>query len=55
MIDHHGSSMNSGHYTARVFRNGVWYYCNDEHVSVMENIDKFDMLTAYVLVYEKRK
>ena len=31
-VNHYGS-MQSGHYTANIQMNDMWYHCNDQHVS----------------------
>jgi len=57
---HHGSTPNSGHYTAVVKYNGQWYLCDDTHVKeIGNNFEKakktdssFDK-KAYLLFYEK--
>lgn len=55
MINHHGSTMNSGHYTAfvRDVTSGVWYLVDDSIVTrASEQVSAGT--DAYVLLYEKQ-
>lgn len=52
-IDHLGSSISSGHYTAVVSRGTEWYYCDDENLSKMkyDQVREIKDSDAYVLFY----
>ena len=52
----HVGSMESGHYVSNVNVDGIWYHCNDAHVSKTEesNILHNKEGTAYVLFYARR-
>ncbi|EFO61305.1 DUB-1 [Giardia lamblia P15] len=55
MINHHGSTMNSGHYTAfvRDITSGVWYLVDDSIVTRASETEVSAGTDAYVLLYEK--
>ncbi|ESU39072.1 Ubiquitin carboxyl-terminal hydrolase [Giardia duodenalis] len=55
MINHHGSTMNSGHYTAfvRDVTSGVWYLVDDSIVTRASEAEVSAGTDAYVLLYEK--
>ncbi len=51
-IDHLGSSISSGHYTAVVSRNNEWFYCDDENISRLEYTgNEVKDPDAYLLFY----
>ena len=51
----HVGSMESGHYVSNVNVDGIWYHCNDAHVSKTEESDVLhNEGTAYVLFYARR-
>jgi ubiquitin C-terminal hydrolase len=53
IINHHGHSLDVGHYTAYVLSDKVWYKCDD---TVCTTIDQSAIATkdAYVLFYQRR-
>lgn len=61
----HSGEYGGGHYTAYVnTKEDIWYYCNDEHVSLFEEIQQFEQYgvycarhteTPYILLYKKRR
>jgi ubiquitin C-terminal hydrolase len=48
IICHHGHTIESGHYTSDVLKDGIWYNLNDETIEV----DPAYKSTPYILVYE---
>ena len=51
-IDHLGSSISSGHYTAVVSRNDEWFYCDDENISRLQYTEnEVKDPDAYLLFY----
>ena len=50
-IDHHGPSMNSGHYTASTNCCKTFYY-NDSKITEFEIIHTKNSSTAYVVMYK---
>ena len=55
MANHHGETMDAGHYTAVAIRDNVWYTFNDENVArVPRDIpSEFWSADAYLLFYKK--
>lgn len=56
IIMHHGTTINSGHYTAYVKVNNLWYHCNDITVAVDLDFDLNDIdirSNCYLLLYQK--
>lgn len=55
MINHHGSTMNSGHYTAfvRDITSGIWYHIDDSIVTRVSEAKVAAGTDAYVLMYER--
>ena len=51
-IDHHGQSINSGHYTASINCCKKTFYCNDHTITEFGIIGSKNSSTAYVIVYE---
>lgn len=51
-INHHGDSINGGHYTANVRKEDGWYQCNDSGIRKLE-IDYEDRVNAYIVVLER--
>ena len=51
-IDHHGPSINSGHYTTSVNCCKKTFYCNDSKINEFEMFYTKNSLTAYVIIYE---
>ena len=50
-INHEGHLVNSGHYTATVWKNNYWYLCNDTPISI-EKIDATQISkNGYMLIY----
>ena len=50
-VDHHGQSMNSGHYTASINCCGKTFYCNDNKITECNIRDTYNSSTAYILLY----
>ena len=51
-INHEGHLVNSGHYTATVWKNNYWYLCNDTPISI-EKIDATQISkNGYMLIYK---
>ena len=51
-IDHHGPSINSGHYTASINCCKKAFYSNDNTITEFEIIDSKNSSTAYIILYE---
>ena len=51
-VDHHGYSMNSGHYTASIICCGKTFHCNDNKITECNITDTFNSSTAYILLYK---
>ena len=51
IIDHHGPSIHSGHFTASINCGKTFYY-NDIKITKFEIIDSKNSSTAYVILYE---
>ena len=51
-VDHHGYSMNSGHYTASINRRGKTFHCNDDKITECHITDTYNSSTAYILLYK---
>ena len=51
-VDHHGYSMNSGHYTASINYCGKTFHCNDNKIIVYNITDTYNSSTAYILLYK---
>ena len=51
-VDHHGYSMNSGHYTASINYCGKTFHCNDNKITECNITDTYDSSTAYILLYK---
>ena len=51
-IDHHGPSIDSGHYTASINCCEKTFYCNDHTITEFGIIDSKTPSTAYVILYE---
>jgi ubiquitin C-terminal hydrolase len=51
VINHHGSNVNSGHYTANVNVNNQWYLFNDDIVNKIEVQE--ESYSCYILFYDK--
>ncbi|CAG0886728.1 unnamed protein product [Cyprideis torosa] len=53
-VNHHGSSVNSGHYTANVLVGEKdWYHFDDTRVSKINTSEVIHNLSAYILLYER--
>ena len=50
-IDHHGPSINSGHYTASINCCKKTFYCNDHKITEFGFTDK-NSSTAYIVLYK---
>ena len=50
-IDHHGPSIDSGHYTASINCCKKTFYCNDHKITEFEITDK-NSSTAYIVLYK---
>ena len=51
-VDHHGYSMNSGHYTASINCCGKTFHCNDNKITECNVTDAYNSSTAYILLYK---
>ena len=51
-VDHHGYSMNSGHYTASINCCGKTFHCNDNKITECNIMDTYNSSTAYILLYK---
>lgn len=51
-IVHHSGVAGFGHYTSYILKNGKWWYCNDEGVSVTTDIST-GLNTGYLYFYER--
>ena len=51
-VDHHGYSMNSGHYTASINCCGKTFHCNDNKIPECNITDTYNSSTAYILLYK---
>ena len=51
-VDHHGYSMNSGHYTASINCCGKTIHCNDNTITECNITDTYNSSTAYILLYK---
>jgi hypothetical protein len=51
----HGGSLGGGHYTAVVWRNGGWWYCNDSVVRQITEEEAHDYATnnGYIIMYNR--
>ena len=50
-IHHHGYSISSGHYTAKIYHNDVIYNCDDEKITIDYNHEKTSN-SAYLIFYK---
>ena len=50
-VDHHGYSMNSGHYTASINCCAKTYHCNDNKITECNITDTYNSSTAYIRLY----
>ena len=50
-IHHHGYSISSGHYTAKIYHNDVIYNCDDEKITIDYNHEKTSS-SAYLIFYK---
>ena len=53
IIMHRGRTPHSGHYTVLCERDDKWYLCDDEIVTVVDDIMKHSDRTGYLYVYEQ--
>ena len=53
-ISHRGMNSFSGHYISYCKQSNHWYRFDDEDIRQLEDIDSSDMLSAYILFFEKR-
>ena len=51
-VDHHGYSMNSGHYTAAINCCGKTFHCNDNKITECNITDTYNSATAYILLHK---
>ena len=51
-VDHHGYSMNSGHYTASINCCGKTFHCYDNKITECNITDTYNSSTAYILLYK---
>ena len=47
------TSINEGHYTCSIKRNGWWWNYDDEHVSKSTNIPEYTKTHCYLLIYKR--
>ena len=52
IIEHHGITIRSGHYTATLVSNGKLYTCDDNLISSTSATDSFESKTAYMVFYK---
>ena len=53
LVEHHGSSLTSGHYTSYISVDSVWHHCNDASISICD-FNKFCLSNnSYLLFYKK--
>lgn len=53
IVDHEGTSTNTGHYTATCKRDGRWYHFSD--AKVMCSTPAETSMRAYILIYKKQE
>ena len=53
MICHKGPSTHSGHYTALVKNNNIWYHCNDLSTDIVEYTQFSFTSEVYILFYRR--
>ena len=51
-VDHHGYSMNSGHYTASINCCGKTFHCNNNKITECNITDTYNSSTANILLYK---
>ena len=51
-VDHHGYSMNSGHYIASIYCCGKAFHCNGNEITECKITDTYISSTAYILLYK---
>ena len=51
-IDHHGASIQHGHYTASINCCNKTFYCNDSKITEFEIVDTKNSTTAYLILYK---
>ena len=55
-ICNHYGNPSQGHYTAYCKSNdNLWYFCDDEKVEFVENLDKMISESAYILFYKRKE
>ena len=53
VIDHHGFSINNGHYTTNIICGNNVYYCNDKKVMESKMNPSIHSSDAYIVLYKK--
>ena len=51
-VDHHGYSINSGHYTASINCCGKTFHCNDNKITECNITNTYNSSTTYILLYK---
>ena len=51
-VNHHGHSMNCGHYTTSINCCGKKIHCNDTRITKCNNSDKYNSFTAYMILHK---
>ena len=50
-VEHHGYSMNSGHYTASINCCAKTFHCNDNKITECNITDTYNSSTVYIVLY----
>ncbi len=53
LIFHKGLSTSSGHYTAAINNNNIWYHCNDGQIGVTDFSRLSYSSDVYILFYKR--
>ena len=49
-IEHIGNSKDSGHYISYIYKNGIWYKCDDTSVTALEKEDEAPTKKPYIML-----
>ena len=55
LIEHHGATLSSGHYTSKLFYTDAAYNCDDHNISKFNNSIVLNSKLAYVVFYAKNR
>ena len=55
LIEHHGDTLSSGHYTSKLFYTDAAYNCDDHNISKFNNSIVLNSKLAYVVFYAKNR